>query len=371
MQRVEHVGRKRAGLLGLAACAAISGASARARAMQSAALALSVDERRSSIALPRSIGIVAAIGGSVNGDIAASALSPMAIAPELCDNALPSFRSAPRLEMGEFAIGQSVPRFEDPRLVKGAGRYVDDVRSRTCAAMCCARRTRMPAFAASTSGRAKATPGVHLILTGRDPEIRALGRPAGAAQAPRRLARRAPPQPALRRDIAHYVGDSGGVRGGGDAASGQGCGRGGRDRLRSAARGRNVEDAVKTGAPTVHEASPNNICSRSATRPRSTRVRGRRPRGQASHRDQPDHHQRNGAARLPRRVRSARRPLHLAAHGAGPARYPPRARERSAQSPGNQGASDFGECRRRLRHEGGGLQRVRAVLLASKLTAGR
>ena len=29
--------------------------------------------------------------------------------------------------MGEFAIGQGVPRFEDPRLVSGRGSYVDDV----------------------------------------------------------------------------------------------------------------------------------------------------------------------------------------------------------------------------------------------------
>ncbi len=29
--------------------------------------------------------------------------------------------------MGEFAIGQGVPRFEDPRLVRGGGRYTDDV----------------------------------------------------------------------------------------------------------------------------------------------------------------------------------------------------------------------------------------------------
>ena len=29
--------------------------------------------------------------------------------------------------MGEFGIGQPVPREEDPYLVRGAGRYVDDV----------------------------------------------------------------------------------------------------------------------------------------------------------------------------------------------------------------------------------------------------
>jgi carbon-monoxide dehydrogenase large subunit len=29
--------------------------------------------------------------------------------------------------MGEFALGQPVPRFEDPRLIRGGGRYADDV----------------------------------------------------------------------------------------------------------------------------------------------------------------------------------------------------------------------------------------------------
>ena len=29
--------------------------------------------------------------------------------------------------MGEFALGQAVPRFEDPRLIRGGGRYADDV----------------------------------------------------------------------------------------------------------------------------------------------------------------------------------------------------------------------------------------------------
>jgi carbon-monoxide dehydrogenase large subunit len=29
--------------------------------------------------------------------------------------------------VGEFAVGQGVTRFEDPRLLKGGGRYVDDL----------------------------------------------------------------------------------------------------------------------------------------------------------------------------------------------------------------------------------------------------
>jgi hypothetical protein len=29
--------------------------------------------------------------------------------------------------MGEFALGQPVPRFEESRLIRGGGRYVDDM----------------------------------------------------------------------------------------------------------------------------------------------------------------------------------------------------------------------------------------------------
>jgi hypothetical protein len=33
----------------------------------------------------------------------------------------------PEASMGEFALGQPVSRFEDPRLLRGGGRYVDDM----------------------------------------------------------------------------------------------------------------------------------------------------------------------------------------------------------------------------------------------------
>src|SRR3954469_17280385 len=49
-----------------------------------------------------------------------------AITPRLASVGLTSVARA-RIEMGEFAIGQSVPRFEDPRLVRGGGRYVGDM----------------------------------------------------------------------------------------------------------------------------------------------------------------------------------------------------------------------------------------------------
>jgi hypothetical protein len=34
----------------------------------------------------------------------------------------------PQCDHGDFGIGQPVPRAEDPHLVRGTGRYVDDVK---------------------------------------------------------------------------------------------------------------------------------------------------------------------------------------------------------------------------------------------------
>src|SRR5262249_61391063 len=50
----------------------------------------------------------------------------VARAPALCDKA-ERRSTTPRVEMGEFAIGQSVSRVEDPRLLRGGGRYVGGI----------------------------------------------------------------------------------------------------------------------------------------------------------------------------------------------------------------------------------------------------
>ena len=163
--------------------------------------------------------------------------------------------------MGEFGIGQPVPREEDPYLVRGAGRYVDDV---TVPGQLRGYVLRSPhAHARIRSidvGAAKAMPGVHLILTGRDPEIRALG--TQRPQVPRKRRDGSPaapaPQPALAGDIAHYAGDpvafvvAETLHQAKDAAEAIEIDY---EALPAVA---SVEDAVKTGAPTAHEAYPNN-----------------------------------------------------------------------------------------------------------------
>src|SRR6185437_11375181 len=71
--------------------------------------------------------------------------------------------------MGEFALGQPVPRFEDPRLIRGGGRYVDDVQLSHAAF---GHVLRSPHAHARIRGidtsAAKAAPGVLLVLTGED-----------------------------------------------------------------------------------------------------------------------------------------------------------------------------------------------------------
>ena len=71
--------------------------------------------------------------------------------------------------MGAKHFGARVTRFEDPALLTGRGRFVDDMalprRSRPAS---CAARTAMPASARSTRRRRCAMPGVHAVLTADD-----------------------------------------------------------------------------------------------------------------------------------------------------------------------------------------------------------
>src|SRR5262245_4691828 len=112
--------------------------------------------------------------------------------------------------MGEFGIGQPVPREEDPYLLRGSGRYVDDVSAtgqlRAFVLRSPHAHARIRAVDAET---ARSLPGVHLILSGNDAEVAALGlqRP----KTPRKRRDGSPafigPQPALAREAVRYIGD--------------------------------------------------------------------------------------------------------------------------------------------------------------------
>ena len=112
--------------------------------------------------------------------------------------------------MGEFAIGQGVPRFEDPRLVKGAGRYVGDM---VLPGMAFGQVLRSPhAHARIRSidvGAARAAPGVLAVLIGADWQASGFGDlpvPGGLKRRDGSPLYRSP-YPALAKERVRWVGD--------------------------------------------------------------------------------------------------------------------------------------------------------------------
>ena len=78
--------------------------------------------------------------------------------------------------MGEFAIGQGVSRFEDPRLVQGRGRYIDDVVYPGMAFGVVLRSPHGHAkIKAIDTAAAKAAPGVLAVITAADWKKAGLG----------------------------------------------------------------------------------------------------------------------------------------------------------------------------------------------------
>ncbi len=71
--------------------------------------------------------------------------------------------------MGEFSIGQSVTRLEDPRLLTGKGRYLDDINyDRQLYAVILRSPHAHADIVSINTGAAKVAPGVHAVLTGQD-----------------------------------------------------------------------------------------------------------------------------------------------------------------------------------------------------------
>ncbi len=112
--------------------------------------------------------------------------------------------------MGEYALGQAVPRSEDPRLLRGGGRYVDDVVLPRMAHGCVLRSPHAHAeIRAIDSAAARAAPGVLAVLTGEDWAASGLGDlPRGSGRTMRDGSpMHVPPYPALVHGRVRRVGD--------------------------------------------------------------------------------------------------------------------------------------------------------------------
>jgi aerobic carbon-monoxide dehydrogenase large subunit len=112
--------------------------------------------------------------------------------------------------MGEFAIGQGVSRFEDPRLVQGRGRFVDDV---VYPGMVFGVLLRSPYGHAKINSidtaAAKAAPGVLAVITAADWKKAGLGELPSHGGLKRRDGSPMfkPPYPVLAEDRVRWVGD--------------------------------------------------------------------------------------------------------------------------------------------------------------------
>jgi aerobic carbon-monoxide dehydrogenase large subunit len=112
--------------------------------------------------------------------------------------------------MGQFALGQGVPRFEDPRLLRGGGRYVDDmVLPRMAFGFVLRAEHAHARIRKLDTSRAKDAPGVLAIITGADWEASGWGDlpvPTGPKRRDGSPLYR-PRFPALVKDRVRWVGD--------------------------------------------------------------------------------------------------------------------------------------------------------------------
>ena len=121
-----------------------------------------------------------------------------------------TYVSKRELGVGEFAVGQGVTRFEDPRLLRGGGRYVDDIVLPRMAIGYVLRSPHAHAKIRSIdTTRASAAPGVLLVLTGADWKSSGWGDlpvPGGQKRRDGSAMYRSP-YPALAQDRVRWVGD--------------------------------------------------------------------------------------------------------------------------------------------------------------------
>src|SRR5690242_19242437 len=110
----------------------------------------------------------------------------------------------------KFGVGQPVPRKEDPVLVRGEGRYSDDVRLPGAAhAVIVRSRFAHGTVRAIETAAALAMPGVLAVHTLSDHRAAGIGPMPGGMSLPNRdgSAMRKPTQYALAGDRVHYAGD--------------------------------------------------------------------------------------------------------------------------------------------------------------------
>jgi aerobic carbon-monoxide dehydrogenase large subunit len=150
------------------------------------------------------------------------------------------------LAFSKFALGQPVPRNEDPTLLRGEGRYTDDLS--LPGQELCAAGMRIAVMNATDTEDARSMPGVLGINTGAGPDLTTAGiKPMPLGQgiptsdgAPTHR----PSCPVLTSDRVRYVGDPGAIV-----------------VAETAAQAKDTAEAAAPGAPQLHDAVPGNVAA--------------------------------------------------------------------------------------------------------------
>jgi aerobic carbon-monoxide dehydrogenase large subunit len=165
--------------------------------------------------------------------------------------------------MGEFAVGQGVSRFEDPRLVRGGGRYVDDIKLPGMAHAVVLRSPHAHAKIKSIDvAAAKVAPGVLAVLTAAD--VKTAG--YGDLPVPGGLKRRdgspmyKPRYPILAEDRVRWVGDYVAFVVAETVAQAQDAAELVSVEYEELPAVTSTAEAPKAGAPRVWDDCPDNIC---------------------------------------------------------------------------------------------------------------
>jgi aerobic carbon-monoxide dehydrogenase large subunit len=166
------------------------------------------------------------------------------------------------MDTEKYGIGQAVSRFEDPRLLRGAGRYVNDV---SMARQAYAYFLRSPyahaKIVAIDTSAAKAAPGVLGVFTEADVAAEKLGTTRLAL--PRKRADGSPafsrPHPGLARGIVRYVGDPVAMVVAESLAEAKDAAELIQIDYEELPAIVDIEDALKPGAPRVWDENPDNV----------------------------------------------------------------------------------------------------------------
>ena len=216
------------------------------------------------------------------------------------------------LALMKFGVGQPVPRKEDPTLLRGEGRYTDDVNlpGQVYAVMVRSKIAHGILKGIDTKA-ASAMPGVLAILTHADLEAAGFGplKCADEHPAARRLADEDAAAPIARQGQGALCRRSGGLRRGRDGGAGQGCRRSRRARHRGAAGRHHAGRCAEAGRAADPRRGAGQPGARLPLRRRRSGEEGLRRSGArhaAGDRFQPHRRQPDGAALGDRLLRSPR-----------------------------------------------------------------